>query len=162
MRTPAPFLQHDTHFLKLSAQRRRQFRYGAFYMPYLREGGVNRFDDVHRHPFDGVLRDAHLHPHHFVDRQVIDRLAHVVLHGGVAQLCRQFQIDRETVADLAFQFVAAVQRPELHPRENDAVLHIIRRSGGSNSSCPSAPAGTCRRSGPLRSPRAPRRRPSPC
>ena len=53
-RTPVLFLQHDAHFLKLSAQRRRQFRYGAFYMPYLREGGVNRFDDVHRHPFDGV------------------------------------------------------------------------------------------------------------
>ena len=52
--------------------------------------------------------------------------------------------------------------PRIHPRENDAVLHLIRRSGGSNSSCPSAPAGTCRRSGPLRSPRAPRRRPSPC
>uniref|UniRef100_UPI003AB6C36C hypothetical protein n=1 Tax=Ruminococcus sp. TaxID=41978 RepID=UPI003AB6C36C len=37
----------------------------------LREGGVNRLDDVRRHPLDGVLRDSHLHLDDFVGRQVV-------------------------------------------------------------------------------------------
>ena len=162
MRTPAPFLQHGAHLLELSAQRRRQFRYGAFYVPHLREGGVNRLDDVRRHPLDGVLRDSHLHLDDFVGRQVVDRLAHVVVRGRMAQFGRQFQVDREAVAYLAFQLVAAVQRVEFHARQDDAVFHATRRLRGSSSSYPSVRAGICRRSGRPRPPYVPGRRPSPC
>ena len=156
------FLQYDADPFELAAQRRGQFRDRAFYVPDLPESGVDRFDDVHRHTFDRALRDTHLQAHDLVDREVVDRLFDIVFRGHVAQFGRDLQIDRKAVADLALQFVTAVQRPELHASEDDTVLHAIRRSRGSNSSCRAVRAGICPRSDRRRSPGASRRRPSPC
>ena len=57
------------------------------------------------------------------DCQIVDRLFDTILRRDVAQLSRNGQIDRETVADLALQLVATVQRMELHAFERNAILH---------------------------------------
>ena len=92
-------------------------------MANLRKSRPDRIQDIHRHPLDGALRDAHLLADHLVDGQIVDRLFDTILRRDVAQLGRNGQIDRETVADLALQLVATVQRMELHAFERNAVLH---------------------------------------
>ena len=113
--------------VELAAQRGSQFRYRAFYVPHLREGLVEGIDDVHGHALDRALRDAHPAADDLIHREVVDRLLHAVLGSHSSEFRGDLQIDRKAVAYLAFEFVAAVQGPELHALEFDAVFHPIRR-----------------------------------
>ena len=94
------FLQCHAHAVELAAQRRSQLGDGADDMANLRKSRPDRIQDIHRHPLDGALRDAHLLADHLVDGQIVDRLFDTILRRDVAQLSRNGQIDRETVADL--------------------------------------------------------------
>ena len=76
-------------------------------MVYGRELAFERGNYIHGHTFDGTLPHLHLAGYGFVNRQIIDSLLDAILTRHIAQFGRKFQIDTETVADLAFKVKTA-------------------------------------------------------